>query len=125
MDRLRWASLGLIVLAVTTGATCNRKHDDGPAASVSATATATPVEVVELPGVDSSALTDREKRLWSEAVGELLAPCAEVAVPVSQCVTEKRDCASCLPADVYRHLGLDVDRRDLEKHERCLSGTEH
>lgn len=54
--------------------------------------------VVELPGVDTSALTAREKSSWSSYVSELLAPCPDQPVSLAQCVKESRPCKSCLPA---------------------------
>jgi protein-disulfide isomerase len=53
---------------------------------------------VELPGVDTSQFTPRERHEFSQFVRRLPAPCKDVAVPVSQCVLEKRMCAACLPA---------------------------
>ena len=53
---------------------------------------------VELPGVDTSQFTPRERHEFSQFVRELPAPCKDVAVPVAQCVLEKRACAACLPA---------------------------
>ena len=55
-------------------------------------------ELVELSGVDTSNLRAREKREWSSAVSELLAPCADQPVSVAQCVKEKRKCRACAPA---------------------------
>src|SRR5262249_1615731 len=51
-----------------------------------------------LKGVDISSLTPRERREWSTQVSELLAPCPDVPVPISQCVQEQRPCKACLPA---------------------------
>jgi protein-disulfide isomerase len=96
MDRLRWASLIGIALVTTTGATCNKNNDGDVAASASATADAVPR--VELEGIDTQSLTPREHQDWSRQVSALLSPCSEVAVPVAQCVKEKRDCALCVPA---------------------------
>jgi protein-disulfide isomerase len=53
---------------------------------------------VELPGVDTSQFTPRERHEFSQFVRELPAPCKDVAVPVAQCVLERRACAACLPA---------------------------
>jgi protein-disulfide isomerase len=53
---------------------------------------------VELPGVDTRDFTPREKRELSGYVAEFPSPCPEVAVPVAQCVLEKRACPACLPA---------------------------
>jgi protein-disulfide isomerase len=91
MNALR---LSVLLLAlVTTGATCNRNNDE-----TGETPSAAAVPLVELPGVKLDALTPREHQLWSGLVSELLSPCADVAVPVAQCVKEKRECALCLPA---------------------------
>ena len=53
---------------------------------------------VTLKGVDTSALTAREKSEWSRLVSELLAPCAEHPVSLAQCVNESRPCNACQPA---------------------------
>jgi protein-disulfide isomerase len=53
---------------------------------------------VQLPGVDTSALTPRELGKWREYVTELLAPCSDQPVSIAQCVTESRSCAGCVPA---------------------------
>ncbi|HLK39269.1 MAG TPA: thioredoxin domain-containing protein, partial [Polyangiaceae bacterium] len=53
---------------------------------------------VRLPGVDTAGFTPREKHEFSRYVGELASPCPSVAVPLSQCVLEKRPCSACLPA---------------------------
>jgi protein-disulfide isomerase len=53
---------------------------------------------VDLPGVDSSQLTPREKHEFSQYVRELPAPCSDVAVPLAQCILERRACDGCLPA---------------------------
>jgi len=53
---------------------------------------------LELPGVDTSQFTPRERHEFSQFVRELPAPCKDVAVPVAQCVLERRACAACLPA---------------------------
>ncbi|MEM9691852.1 MAG: thioredoxin domain-containing protein [Myxococcota bacterium] len=99
MDRLRWASLIIIALVVTTGATCNRNSGvDASKDNASASSSAAAGPVVELPGISTEKLTGREKSLWSEQVSTLLSPCPEVAVPLAQCVKEARDCAACKPA---------------------------
>jgi len=53
---------------------------------------------VELTGVDTGSLTNREKHEWSSAVRELLAPCPDQAVSLAQCVNESRACKACTPA---------------------------
>jgi len=62
---------------------------------------AEPVKDVELPGVDTKELTNREKRQWSTHVSELLTPCKDQPVDIAKCVTEKRSCKACLPAAKY------------------------
>jgi protein-disulfide isomerase len=87
---LRWVHcLGL------AGALLGALECDRPAAN--ATATSSDVDVA---GVDSSQFTPREKHEFSRYVKELPSPCAAVAVPIAQCVSERRDCSSCLPAAV-------------------------
>jgi hypothetical protein len=53
---------------------------------------------VDLPGVDTHEFTPREKHEFSTYVTQFSAPCPGVAVPIAQCVLEKRACAACLPA---------------------------
>jgi protein-disulfide isomerase len=53
---------------------------------------------VNLPGVDTSSLTSREKSDWSRFVSELRSPCADQPVSVAQCVSESRSCKACAPA---------------------------
>lgn len=53
---------------------------------------------VQLPGVDTSALTPREVSKWREYVSEFLAPCPDQPVSIATCVTEERACGTCLPA---------------------------
>src|SRR5262245_55265023 len=57
-----------------------------------------PTTPVELPGVDSTNLTAREKSEWSGHVSELLAPCPDQPVSVATCVEQKRPCGLCVPA---------------------------
>jgi protein-disulfide isomerase len=54
-----------------------------------------------LKGIDTSALTARERADWSGAVSELLSPCPDQPVSLEQCVNESRACSSCLPAARY------------------------
>ncbi|HEY6461469.1 MAG TPA: hypothetical protein VIY73_14985, partial [Polyangiaceae bacterium] len=67
----------------------------GSAAPGPSTATA---QDVDLPGVDTSQFTPRERHEFSDYVKALPAPCKEVAVPLAQCVLEKRACEACVPA---------------------------
>ena len=58
----------------------------------------TPEQDASLPGVDTREFTARERHEFSQFVGQLPAPCKDVAVSVGQCVAEKRACSACLPA---------------------------
>jgi protein-disulfide isomerase len=86
------AAIPILILLgfAATGSTCREQSG----------ATKDPGNVpdVNLPEVDTSMLTPREKHDWSAAVTELLAPCPDVSVPIAQCVQEKKNCARCIPA---------------------------
>src|SRR5262249_12044867 len=77
----------------------------------------TPAAPIDLPGVDTSALTPREKGEWSTYVSEFLSPCADTPVPIAQCVKEKRSCNRCLPAAKYVLKGVrdGMSREQIEK----------
>jgi len=82
-------SLARIVLALaSTVAACQGGASDPT----------TQPQDVELPGVDTHEFTPRERHEFSTYVTQFPAPCASVAVPIAQCVIEKRACAACLPA---------------------------
>ena len=87
-------------LAVAAWSGCrDSTANTGAGASASASASAAGAEPeVNLPEVDTSAMTPRERRAWSALVGQLLAPCANVPVSLAQCVKEKRACGSCVQA---------------------------
>jgi protein-disulfide isomerase len=53
---------------------------------------------VDLPGVDTSQFTPRERHEFSRYVRQLPAPCAKIAVPIATCVLEHRSCDTCIPA---------------------------
>jgi protein-disulfide isomerase len=76
-----------------------------------------PVAEVTLEGVDTSALTPREKKEWGLYVSEFLSPCQSVPVPIQQCVQEKRACSKCLPAAklVLRGVKDGMTREQIEK----------
>jgi protein-disulfide isomerase len=56
---------------------------------------------VTLEGVDTSALTPREKKEWASYVSELLAPCSDTPVSIAECVKQHRACDKCVPAAKY------------------------
>jgi protein-disulfide isomerase len=63
-----------------------------------ATEAGTPSSDIELAGVDTHEFTPRERHEFSGYVRELPAPCPGLAVPIAQCVSERRECSACLPA---------------------------
>jgi thiol-disulfide isomerase/thioredoxin len=85
----RLLALLLALCTVAAVAACSGSAKDA------STATARDVDV---PGVDTSQFTPRERHEFSQYVQELPSPCRDVAVPVAQCVLEKRACQACLPA---------------------------
>ena len=92
--------LALLALALA-GSACSSCKDSGATTTQpagSASAQASDVKEITLPGVETGAMTPRERREWSALVGELLSPCPNVPVPVAQCVEEHRQCGTCLQA---------------------------
>jgi len=87
------ASLLLLLGLSFNWSMCNKPSGGGEASKDPDT-----VADVNLNGVDTSTLTQREKRDWSGYVSQLLAPCADTPVSIAQCVSEKRNCNKCLPA---------------------------
>jgi len=108
----------IFLLLVSTGhSTC---HNQSQGADVSkdpqASGSAKAADVT-LPGLDTSALTPRERKEWSSYVSEFLSPCSSVPVPIAQCVQEKRDCAKCAPAArfVMKAVRAGLPRAEVEK----------
>jgi protein-disulfide isomerase len=82
-------SMLALIFAVAGATACG-----GPPAGDASTAQGN----VDLPGVDTRDFTPREKHEFSRYVRQLPAPCSTVAVPVAQCILEKRDCPACASA---------------------------
>ena len=111
-DRMAMKALaiGIIGFLSVSGSTC------GKSTAEDATKEKPTPEVV-LDGVDTAALTPREKKEWGQYVSEFLSPCQNVPVPISQCVQEKRACSKCLPAAKYVLRGVKdgLTREQIEK----------
>lgn len=75
-----------------------------------------PQNTFTMPGLDTASLTTRERSEWNSYVTELIAPCADVAVPVSQCIQEKRACAKCVPAAkfIFKRVHEGETREQIE-----------
>lgn len=106
MHAFRWAPL--LALALLGAAACGTKSDPMPAPTPT-------VEIVSLPGVDTSVLTPRERREWSAQMAELIAPCPDVPVSLAACVKESRPCKACLPA---AQLMLKLVQNGVAKKDR-------
>ena len=79
---MRRALILLLIAALTLlAAACSPADDTGA-----------PVRV---PGADPDSLTSRERRELQNYLGQLISPCPSVAVPVGQCIAEKRACRRC------------------------------
>lgn len=100
--------LGLALFTVLALIACGTKNDPTPI-------TASTAENVNIPGVDTSVLTPRERREWSAQMTELLAPCPEVPVNLAVCVKENRPCKACLPA---AQLMLKLVQNGIAKKDR-------
>jgi protein-disulfide isomerase len=88
--------LGLLAFAGSRLTTCRSPGSGGGEAT-----NAQPEKTIDLKGVDTSALTAREKADWSSYVSESLSPCPDQPVSIAQCVNESRPCAGCRPAAKY------------------------
>ncbi len=107
---------GILSLFSLSESTCGKSApEDATKAKAS-----TEVRSVSIAGVDTSALTPREKGDWSSYVSEFLSPCQSVPVSIAQCATEKRDCAKCVPAAkfVLRGVRDGLSREQIEKSYR-------
>ncbi len=102
-----------LVTSLSGGATCQNSSAGGEVSKD----TKAEVADVKLDGIDTSSLTTREKKEFSAYVSEFLSPCANVPVPIAQCVQEKRACAKCFPAAKHVLKGVrdGMSREQIEK----------
>lgn len=87
-------TLGLVIVLATSGASCG---DDAAANQNVDSPSQGGEEIRELEGIDTSELTERERRRFIEIVNEQLSPCGE-PVSVAACVAERRACGQCKQA---------------------------
>jgi thiol-disulfide isomerase/thioredoxin len=88
-DRKRLGLVGVALIVLTsTGAACR-----GGGAYPNASS-----RDVDIAGVDTHDFTPREMHEFLQDVSELASPCANVAVPIAECVTQQRPCPACLSA---------------------------
>ena len=93
---LQLACLFALVVAVGGWSSCRDSSASIPEPQSSAQVPE--VKDVTLPGIDTSAMTPRERHEYSSLVSDLLAPCPNVPVSIAQCVQEKRACGACMQA---------------------------
>lgn len=89
---------GVAALMSARLTTCRSPGEGGSEPNPSKTEAAVDVT---LPGIDTSALTTREKADWSRYVSEFLSPCADQPVSVAECVKQSRPCKACNGAARY------------------------
>ena len=86
----------VLAVAATTGCKDSSATSAQPTASAAAAApSADEPKDVSLPGIDTSAMTPRERREFSRLATQLFAPCPSVPVSVATCVLDKRACGTC------------------------------
>jgi protein-disulfide isomerase len=90
--------LALLALMLAVGGWSSCRDSGGSVPEPQSTAQPAEVKEVVLPGIDTSAMTPRERKEFSSLVTDLLAPCPNVPVSLAQCVLEKRPCTACTTA---------------------------
>jgi len=95
---LSLASLPALLAAVAGWSSCRDSSANGAEATSASAIPAVEARDVVLPGIDTSAMTPRERHEFSSLVSDLLAPCPDVPVSLAQCVQEKRACSACAQA---------------------------
>lgn len=100
-SRTGWWSAAALAIAVVTGCSdTTAKPEPKSSTSVGPGGSAAPAGK-ELAEFDTARLTPNEKREFYGDLKALLSPCEKVAVPLYQCIAEKRDCKACVPAGNY------------------------
>lgn len=93
---VRWSAVALFGAMGIACRDSSARGSTGPdPTGENAQPAAAPAVDVVLPGVDSSAMTPRERHEWSSLILELMAPCPSVPVSVAECARENRACGMC------------------------------
>ena len=109
-------TFGMLLPALLGALTaCDRGTPKPDPTKASSAAPSASVAMLKLDGVDTGSMTTRETQAWSALVASQLAPCKEVAVPLAQCVAEKRDCKACKPAAEFlsRQVQAGLPKEDI------------
>lgn len=128
MRRLSTSPLAVLLLGFFTfGASCDGKSEQGAGNGNSGGGETRPSgpRVENIQGVDTSELTDAEKRVFLDLVNDQLSPCGE-PISVARCVSESRRCGKCLPAArfVARLVTEGYERSEIEESYRLRYGRE-
>lgn len=110
-----WAGIALTALTMATSAVSGCSSPGGDTKASAEPATSASAKPLNLPGIDTDALSPREKREFTAQVREILAPCADVPVNLEQCLAENRKCGACKPAT---EMLLRMVQKGVPKAER-------
>jgi protein-disulfide isomerase len=108
------ASLLALGVAVGGWSSCRDSSANVPEPTSSSSAPAPEPKDVTLPGVDTSAMTPRERHEYSSLVSDLFAPCPNVPVSIAQCVQEKRACGACTQAAKWIAQSVRGGRSEMQ-----------
>ena len=107
----------LVALAAcdSSSGTSSQSAASATGSAPSASAESTSKATLKLEGIDTSSMTTREASQWTDLVKSQLAPCKETAVPLAQCISEKRDCKTCKPAAEFltRQVQAGLPQEDI------------
>jgi protein-disulfide isomerase len=114
---LAFVALASITWAVATLSGCKDSSGSSDAPVVPSAAASAEIKDVALPGVDTSAMTPRERHEFSALVTQLFAPCPSVPVSLATCVLDKRACGQCAQASkfVARAVRSGASEADVER----------
>ena len=107
----------VMVLGVALGALPGCEEGEGDETVEDVEVEGRPPPIEDLEAIDTSILTDGEKRNWVRLINDQLSPCVE-PISVARCVQEGRDCAECIPAATYigRLVAEGHDRSEIRDH---------
>jgi hypothetical protein len=110
---MRSSSLPFVLLALlgmfSLGASCNSKQTPAPSQG------SAQARVEKLEQVDTSQLTDGERKVWTDLVNAQLSPCGD-PISIAQCVSERRACSACVPGARYlvRLVAEGFEKAEIE-----------
>jgi predicted DsbA family dithiol-disulfide isomerase len=121
MSKTQWLIVLVPVLAlVCVGASCSGGERGSAGEGASSGNDQAPRErrarIERIDGVDVSALTNAERRIFVDIVNDQLSPCGE-PTSVARCAQETRSCRTCIPAARYvvRLVSEGYERAEIEE----------